>query len=490
MQVILRPSNGKLACIVDTNTGEILREIDIPDGLMRDTELSPNKYGGAKNRPYGITKDGQGNWYISNWDRIGVFDEDFNFKFTINNLPENIHQIHYDIPSEELWVCATSLDSLLSINLAGGFIRRFCLKTNKWVELDEPGSDTEHFSSVHWYGSTLYVLAHKKGLENSCLLTYDRAMNLMGAWRAGWEGHSICYFNQHIYIVDSKGGRILGTNGTGIPLGDGFDGVRNENYFQGEVSYKYARGMAINERGVAVTCAFDFGNDITRSNGDAVLMNYNISDRQLLWQTTVKGVGNVQDIQIYKNPYPTIYGDIGVYQPVIDKLNSLIPAILNGNCLNSDDETDRMPYDADRKTPDFEKRFKAITENPMDYAAQKNLKRLMDGIESEAEKLLNKISPETWKRSGGFWYPAKNGFMDWHSNHEVPGPRIYFVWCAEANKSRFLFSEDGKTVSSKIEPAGWSMNSFNIGDKSNQYWHAVDSGGTNRISFGFKTRGC
>ena len=97
--------------------------------------------------------------------------------------------------------------------------------------------------------------------------------------------------------------------------------------------------------------------------------------------------------------------------------------------------------------------------------------------------------PQTWQRSGGFWYPAQNGFMDWHSNCEVPGPRIYFVWCAEAGKSRFLYSEDGKTVSWKLEPAGWSINAFNIGDKSVPYWHAVDSGGTDRISFGFKTRG-
>ncbi len=159
MQVILTPTNGKLALIVDALTGKIIREIDIPDGLKNKD--------GVRNRPYGITKDAVGNWYISNWNKIGVFDADFNFKYAIDNLPENIHQIHYDEASEELWVCATSIDSLIVINLKAGFMRRFCLKTNSWVDLDAPGSDTQHFSSVHWYGSYLYVLAHKKGLENA-----------------------------------------------------------------------------------------------------------------------------------------------------------------------------------------------------------------------------------------------------------------------------------------------------------------------------------
>ena len=78
--------------------------------------------------------------------------------------------------------------------------------------------------------------------------------------------------------------------------------------------------------------------------------------------------------------------------------------------------------------------------------------------------------------------------MDWHSNYEVPGYRIYFIWCSEGGKSRFLTSDDGKTVNIKLEPAGWSINMFKIGDKMNPYWHAVDSGGVDRISFGFKSR--
>ena len=53
MQIIVTPTNGKLACIIDTISGEVIREIDIPPELQV-----------PKNRPYGITKDFGGNWYI------------------------------------------------------------------------------------------------------------------------------------------------------------------------------------------------------------------------------------------------------------------------------------------------------------------------------------------------------------------------------------------------------------------------------------------
>ena len=477
MQVILTPTNGKLALIVDTLTGKTVREIEIPPELD-----------GERNRPYGITKDTSGNWYVSNWNRIGVFDSEFKFQYAIGNLPENIHQIHYDEASEELWVCATSIDSLLSINLKGGFIRRFCLVTNKWISLDAPGSDTQHFSSIRWVGSYLYVLAHKFGKENSCLSTFDRALTPLGKWQAGWESHSICSFNGQTFILDSVGGRILGTNGFGLPLGDVsmFNAKRNENYDKGHTHSKYARGMAINKRGVGVISVFDFGNASTRSTGNATLGIFNVPDKELLKEIKLENVGNIQDVQIYDEPELIIFGDMAKYKPVTDELNKLIQPILENKYFDSDD---RMPYDPNRQKPNFETRFTTLIQNPIDYAAQKNLKRLTKGIEAEAERLLNKLLPQTWQRSGGFWYPAVNGYMDWHSNCEVPGPRIYFVWCAEGYKSRFLYSEDGRTISWKNEPAGWSINAFNIGDKSAPYWHAVDSGGTDRISFGFKTRG-
>ncbi len=475
MQIIVTPSNGKLALIIDSISGSIIREIDIPPELQ-----------GEKNRPYGITKDHAGNWYISNWNRIGVFDADFNFKYAISNLPDNIHQIYYDEPSEELWICATSIDSLLTINLKGGFARRFCLVENAWVSLDKPAKDTQHFSSVHWTGSYLYVLAHKLGQQNSCLLTFDRSMNPIGRWSAGWEAHSICRFNGTTFIIDSRGGRVLGTNGYGLSLEGNYNAIRDDDYDGGHVESKYARGMTINSRGTGITSVFDFGNHSTRLTGDVSFSVFNIPDNNFIKEFKITGTGNIQDIQIYSEPIPTIYSDIKKYKQVTTELDKLIKPALAEEFF---DKEDRMPYDPERSKPDFDNRLDKLKNEPIDYAAQKNLKRLKKGIEAEAERLLNELLPQEWKRSGGFWYPAINGYMDCHSNCEVPGPRIYLVWCAEGSKSRFLWSADGKNISSVVEPAGWSINTFTIGDKTKPFWHAVDSGGTDRISFGFKLKG-
>ena len=383
MQIIVTPTNGKLACIIDTISGEVIREIDIPPELQV-----------PKNRPYGITKDFGGNWYISNWNKIGVFDPDFNFSYAINHMPENIHQIHYDDASDELWVCATSIDSLLAINIKQATVRRFSLTTNQWVGIQEPGSDTQHFSSVHWYGSYLYVLAHKFGKENSCLNIYDRAMIPVGRWSAGWEAHSICRFNDQVFIVDSRGGRVLGTNGVGMSLGSAemFNSVRNQNYDNGEISInKYARGMCLNDCGIGVTAIFDFGNASTRTNGSVNFLYFSIPDREIIRQFCVHNLGNIQDIQIYKEEPTVIHQDVSKYQCVIDELNKLIPSILEEKYYDTED---RMPYDPNRHKPNFDTRLDVLSGEPIDYAAQKNLKKLTKGIEAEAERLLNEIMPQ------------------------------------------------------------------------------------------------
>lgn len=465
MKIICTPSNGKLALIIDMKIGEIVREIEIPKEMQ-----------GEKNRPYGITKDSAGNWYISNWNKIGCFDGDFNFLYVMAGLPENIHQIQYDAASEELWVCATSIDSLLAINLKDKSARRFCLITNKWVALDAPGSDTQHFSSLRWHGSYLYVLAHKFGREKSTMHTFNRAMEPLGIWQAGLEAHSICEFNGHNYIVDSRGGAILGNNGICLPV--------NDPELYGQSNKRYARGMCINDRGGAVVAEFDFGHLSTRAYGDAHFHMFNVGDHDHVSATHIKGVGNIQDIQIFSEDSVRIpeHGDF--YKTVIDALNPLVAPILAGEYFDDDD---RMPYDPARRKPNLSYRLSILSQAPIDFAAQKNLRRLTKGIEIKAEEALNALLPQIWQRSGGFLYPAKNGFMDWHTNCETPGWRIYFVW--SDGGSHFLTSEDGVRHKIKSECVGWTINIFYAGDKSRPFWHAVDSNGVNRISFGFKMRG-
>ena len=484
MRLICSPTYGPLAIIVDIATGEIVQEIAIPDELQT-----------VRNRPYGITRDNYGRWYISNWDKIGCFDANFNLQYVISGLPENIHQIQYDNLSDELWVVATSVDSLFVINPEKQIVRRFCLVSDTWKDLSEPGSDTQHFSSIRWHGSRFYVLAHKFGVENSTITIYNRAMDRLGQWSVGREAHSICEYNGQIFILDSRGGAILGNRGVNIPVGGMFYANTEEQagstgsalitqYNGSQEKPSYTRGMTITPQGFATVAVFDFGRMETRSTGDAYLRVFDVQKGTRVKELILKGVGNIQDIQLYDQPLVHVPSDIGFYKPVIEELDKLIPDILAEKFNGTDI---RIPYEAERATPDFAKTLPRFTEIPIDFSVLNNMHRLEKDIEKPAEKMLNQLVQGDWERSGGFWYPAVNGWMDWHTNFERPGPRIYLVWCAEGGKSRFIYSPDGgKSVIEKVEPAGWSVNTFMIGGERNPLWHAVNSGGTDRISFGFK----
>jgi len=485
MKLICTPTYGPLAIIVDIASGGIVREIAIPQELQS-----------VRNRPYGITTDNKGHWYISNWDKIGCFDANFNLQYAINGLPENIHQIQYDDLSGELWVVATSADSLFAINLEKQIARRFSPVLDRWQELDAPRNDTQHFSSLRWHGGNLYVLAHKFGVEPSCLTIYNRDMVRLGQWNIGREAHSICEYNGQIFILDSRGGAILGNRGVNIAVG----GMPvNEPELPGHSAGSallahymppekptYTRGMTITPQGFAAVAIFDFGSIETRSTGDAYLRIFDVRKGERVKEVKLSGVGNIQDIQLYEQPLVQVPTELEFYDPVVKKLKDLQPAILTKR-LN--DPEIRIPYDADRTAPDFAYTLSTFTNVSIDFAVRNNLHRIIKDIEKPAENILNQLLQGNWERSGGFWYPAASGWMDWHSNYESPGPRIYLVWCAEGGKSRFLYSPDGgRTMVEKWEPAGWSVNAFMIGNERHPFWHAVDSGGTDRISFGFKPK--
>ena len=485
MKLICSPTYGPLAIIVDVATGSIVREIAIPQELHR-----------VRNRPYGITRDNNGRWYISNWDKIGCFDSDFKLQFVISGLPENIHQIQYDKLSGELWVVATSVDSLFAIDIDKQVVRRFCLISDTWKELSAPGSDTQHFSSLRWHGATLYVLAHKFGIEPSCLTIYNREMARLGQWSIGHEAHSICEHNGQIFILDSRGGAILGNRGFKLATGgmpDNSPAVSHHsagsaliaNYVLTEKP-TYTRGMTITPQGFAAAAIFDFGKREKRATGDAYLRIFDIQKGERVKEIKLPGVGNIQDIQLYEQPLVHVPSDIMFYNPVVKALDGLVPEILAGNM---NDPEMRIPYDANRQAPNFAQTLSEFVHISIDFSVLNNLRKITMDIEKPAETILNQILQGDWERSGGFWYPAAGGWMDWHTNYERPGPRIYLVWCAEGGKSRFLYSPDfGRSIVEKIEPAGWSVNVFMIGNERAPFWHAVDSGGTDRISFGFKPK--
>ncbi|MDX2074082.1 MAG: hypothetical protein SFX19_06940 [Alphaproteobacteria bacterium] len=178
--------------------------------------------------------------------------------------------------------------------------------------------------------------------------------------------------------------------------------------------------------------------------------------------------------------------NIDAYGEIIAVLEPFIGGVLAGKYRVS---SEMSYYDPARKCPDFEHSLAAMLPTLITVAREQNLHTLHHSICDPAIAPMKKLLGGHWERGGGFLYPAENGFMDWHTNHNNPGPRIYLVWCEEGGKSCFFTSPDGgKTINKSYEPAGWSVNVFMLGDEKNPYWHAISSGGTNRISLGFRHR--
>jgi hypothetical protein len=183
---------------------------------------------------------------------------------------------------------------------------------------------------------------------------------------------------------------------------------------------------------------------------------------------------------------PNVPNDISAYSRITAILDPAIQAVLAGRDLRPRNESD---YDPSKPCPDFERTLADKCAKPIPTALHKNLRAISHDVITQAATAMKTVLGNSWEYSGGFWYPAVNGFMDWHTNHTTPGARIYLVWCKEGGKARFLYSPDGgKTMAVIYEPAGWSINAFMLTDVQNPFWHAVDSGGTDRISFGFKPR--
>ncbi len=178
--------------------------------------------------------------------------------------------------------------------------------------------------------------------------------------------------------------------------------------------------------------------------------------------------------------------DIAAYAAVTQALEPSIANILSGKHLMFQE---RSYYDASRVCPDLRNTLADHLAEMQPTAHEQNLCAILHVISDPATAPMRKLLGDSWERSGGFLYPAVNGFMDWHTNHNDPGDRIYLVWCEEGGKSCFFSSPDGgKTVEEHIEPAGWSVNVFTLGDATKPFWHAISSGGTNRISFGFRRK--
>lgn len=83
-------------------------------------------------------------------------------------------------------------------------------------------------------------------------------------------------------------------------------------------------------------------------------------------------------------------------------------------------------------------------------------------------------------------YKDYNGFMGWHTNHDYPGDRWYFVYNTDNHSSFFRYIDpDTGQMATKWEPKGWCLNHFIVGGDHKPLWHCVYTN-NHRISFGIR----
>jgi len=122
-----------------------------------------------------------------------------------------------------------------------------------------------------------------------------------------------------------------------------------------------------------------------------------------------------------------------------------------------------------------------------------------NGFTSIRDNVIDVLTPMLEKTIGmpiigsnrPIWYKnidGVDGYMGWHTNHFIPEKRYYLVYNTDDKSSFFRYIDpDTDEMITHWEPKGWSMNYFEIGDKSKPFWHCLLTK-TNRFSFGFKPR--
>ena len=96
--------------------------------------------------------------------------------------------------------------------------------------------------------------------------------------------------------------------------------------------------------------------------------------------------------------------------------------------------------------------------------------------------ILKKVYPDKEITSKGAVYYAPNSFMNWHTNSNCEGRRVYISWSAEKDKNFFRYRTKGKTTT-VYEAKGVCAREFNI-TNGDPFWHCVGCS-THRFSIGF-----
>lgn len=108
--------------------------------------------------------------------------------------------------------------------------------------------------------------------------------------------------------------------------------------------------------------------------------------------------------------------------------------------------------------------------------------KLFDYLQNECG--LKVIAP-----AGNFLYPAKTGFMGWHTNSDVPGIKICITYSTGDSSSYFKYVEmtsSGPKIITDWDNNGWTVRVFEISNDPKKYfWHCASASNSPRITFGY-----
>jgi len=167
-----------------------------------------------------------------------------------------------------------------------------------------------------------------------------------------------------------------------------------------------------------------------------------------------------------------------------------IPALLNrhnevletGTVAVAEQRTSQEAYDNEKhhdaaNCADIRKR--CGTRVPMYNEDAVNIPLLQRWVEAKYPNHIVEIS-----NRDGVLYP-EGGFIEWHTNSDRPGLRVYLHWLEETGKSSFNYVENG-VVKRQIEVWKAFARIFDVPKpEDGLYWHSVFSA-TNRVAVGFR----
>ena len=133
-------------------------------------------------------------------------------------------------------------------------------------------------------------------------------------------------------------------------------------------------------------------------------------------------------------------------------------------------------------------------EKPIDTANKRNLhvhgvlKKENLKAEKETYTAVSNILSKTYgslvRRNPGAWYNPTS-YMGWHTNHRVPGTRIYVIWSTGVESSFFrYYDKENDKIITDYDDKGLTIRQFEVTEQ-DPLWHCVGCITGKRFSLGF-----